>query len=85
MCCGAGRQGRSIAKPLPHLPSRFLRVFGPLSTEAVLSDPALVQRLAEEGQRSLDWLEGITPPVARRILERSLEFSHKSAWSPMPA
>jgi len=62
---------------VPSSTTLFYRVFGPLSTQAVLSDPSLVQRLADEGMRSLDWLEQNQAATLAGILEHSLEFARK--------
>ena len=55
------------------------RVFGPLSTREVLSNPTLVKRLAEEGRSCVDWLEQNQQTVTmEQLLVRTLNFAQKS-------
>jgi pantoate kinase len=69
----ATSKGLNLAAPL------YYRVFGPLSTKEVLSNPPLLQRLAEEGRASLDWLERHEQTFTlEQLLERSLAFSRNS-------
>jgi pantoate kinase len=57
----------------------YYRVFGPLSTKEVLSNPSLVRRLAEEGKTSVSWLEQNQRAVTlEQLLDRTLDFAQKS-------
>ena len=65
--------------PLPADSKLYYRVFGPLSTKEVLSDPALVHRLAQQGRDCVAWLEqNQQTATLTQLFERSLGFALKS-------
>ena len=62
-----------------HCPKLHYRVFGPLSTKSVLSNPPLLQKLADEGRHCLAWLEQHHEKVTLdEILAQSLTFAQNA-------
>ena len=71
------RTGPLDARQLPiAADTLYYRVYGDLSTSAVLSDPGLVARVKAAGQRAMDWLaENEASAGLDDILRRSWEFT----------
>ena len=83
MASGENEQTNNLATghwPLTtdHWPLHY-RVFGPISTKSVLSNPPLLQKLADEGRRCLAWLEQNQKNVTLdQILAQSLAFARNA-------
>jgi pantoate kinase len=61
------------------IPPLYYRVFGPLSTKSVLSNPDLVRRLAEEGRGCVEWLDQNRQTFTlEQLFDRTLDFAQKS-------
>jgi pantoate kinase len=77
-----GEENPGVVLPPSHfriLSPMYYRVFGPLSTKEVLSNPALVRRLAEEGQDGVQWLEENRHTFTlEQLLDRTLDFAQNS-------
>jgi pantoate kinase len=64
--------------PMPKVPLYF-KVFGSLSTRAILTNPLLVHQLAAEGSNALRWLEEHAEGVTlEQVLARSLKFAQEA-------